>query len=444
MANLSSDSMKSLFDNFDSYRYQISSVTISGAGSAITIEPNEINSLIINSDYDNNVLPSYSLNANVKKEDYNSIVSNMDNITVSFTVSKGIFKRVNTNETISTQDEDTAQYSKWQSFSLKAVNQDNLSVETANQLMTRETDVSSKTTQSTLELNLYLYDSNSLEKYRSTSSYNMTGYVADAVCNMFSDRGFSKVVASDFDIDPDDPKGDKMKDIQVAYGSLGENLESLNQYYGLYKTPYLFFMAPEATYLLNKSSMGKNLQSGEMSTVNIYLSDNADKAANKSGCYVGNGCYALNAPQFDMHDYDSIRNAEDSGQVISMMKNSTEESERKKNTTNSNQKHNRAYLLDNYLERRQLMYSTAETKRSSSMEFDDIDVSILTPNKKFQIISDNSYSSANYGLDDSYRMIYNNIVFTRNSDTDFKCTAQIQLTKIPSESEYDIDGSEEM
>ena len=64
------------------------------------------------------------------------------------------------------------------------------------------------------------------------------------------------------------------KTYAIPYGDLGFNIQKANEYYGIYEYPYLFYMDPKRTYLINKGNLGRCLEKGELGTVNIYLEKN--------------------------------------------------------------------------------------------------------------------------------------------------------------------------
>ena len=76
--------------DLECHKYKISDLTFTydGLTEPITISSDLIKTLLISNDYDNTVTASYMLSLTVPNKYYNQICSNMNTLTVTFTISK--------------------------------------------------------------------------------------------------------------------------------------------------------------------------------------------------------------------------------------------------------------------------------------------------------------------------------------------------------------------
>ena len=412
--------------NLDRFKYKISDLTITynGAETELIVSSSCIKNFLINSNFENNVISSYKISLSVPKNNYQLITTHMDSLTVTFTINKIHLGYVydNSKSEYGSSDMDI-EYGK---YTLKAINEHSLNTSNINRLPTDEvtnveTSDTADYTESLLMLDLYLYDADKMEKYKINSSINITGSMNDCVYQMFKKRNFKKVLM--------DPISSSYRSYCVPYGHLGENLKKLNDYYGIYDKPYLFYMANRRTYLINKGNLGRCLEKGELGTVNIYLEKLDDtSSANATGSYCDNenGMYILSATSFNINDNDTAIDYLAGGKITTVVRGSG----KIQNDTIGIYNVEKTYVVENDKHHSQLLYSINESKRNVVIDFSNADLDIFTPNKLFAIIPDSTYFSNDYNVSGNYRLVGLAVAIQRQAEDDFKTAIQVTLNKI--------------
>lgn len=397
------------------YKYSLSDILFyaNNFDDPITIKPLQVLSLTILKNYEKNIVPLMFMSLHVKRTEYEKIVTSMNTLTVEFSMYK------------TKASEDESNYNKIQYSSpyingrFKAYNKDLLDTRVTGQLK-NSIDDSTNSTQLTVELNLYLYDYQSILKYKKNKSYITTGTTNDLLFLSLKDRGFTNILIS-----PSTPNINK--DFIVPYGSLGDNFDFIDTYYGIYDNPRMFFADFDTTYLLDKGNSGKSLRKGELASTLIYLEKTEESTSSYNGCYIdeNNGQYILNASFFSINDSDSMIDFNSAGKLKSMIFGTAEEF----NDSPGDYAIENALLINNSKEHTQILFNIKDTKRTMNIEFSDIDLSIITPNKKYTLIPDSVYDS-NYLIKGDYRLINSSIVFTRRTEDTMKCVIQCGFSKI--------------
>lgn len=400
-------------ETLDTYKYTISNITLSAPDfeEPIIIEDTKFISLSIIKDYEKNIVPLMLLRIHVNKEDYERVITSMRFLTTSFTVYKTKVK--------STDDNNLAYNTPYISGIFKSVNNDSMDINTPN-LMKSSITTESNDSQSSLEVNLYLYDFKNIIKYKKNFSYLVEATVNDVLFTMLKDRNFNNILMS-----PSLPNN--TDNIIVPFGPLNENLDFLDKYYGIYDTPRLFFSDFDTTYLIEKGAVGKTVRKGELPTVFMYLEKDESMGLKYNGSYTDleNGIYILSAPPFIMDDNDTLIDFYDAGKIISLISGTSEKYE----DTIGEYDIEKAYSVENLKTHKQMLFTINSNKRNMSLEFADVDLDIITPNKKYKLIPDSFYDSE-YDIKGDYRLTKSMIVFSKQSENMIKSTVQCSFSKL--------------
>lgn len=428
------DATNEKYINLDKYTYDISDIllTYDTSKEPITIDSKYLKTLSINNSFETTVTPSYMMDLTVEKKYYREIITHMNTLIVSFSIYK-INIGNPTNAIESTSVNNSFNHKElYAEINLKAINNENISTNTENKLPTDITanDEDSNTTdytQDILPLTLYLYDYEKLTKYKKCGSYIIDGGLNDCLFQLFASRGFNNVMA---DAVTDNAPDKKVKGTySISYGNLGDNLKNLNNCYGIYDYPYLFYMGIKRTYMLNKGNLGKCLQLGEIGTVNIYL-EKIDEPGSLNG--VGSYCddinklYILNAISFEINDSDSAIDYVAGGNIRTIIRGTGEVKQTKIGEYNIE----KTYVVENEKQHNQLLYSINESKRTVSIVFESVDFDIFTPNKLFAIIADDTYYSKDYNISGKYRLVGSSMIIAKNGENEFKGNIMVNLAKI--------------
>ena len=416
--------------NLERHGYKISDVLITFTDdnlTQITISNTLIRSLSISNDYENNIMPSYMMTAVVQRNNYEKLITNINTAMATFTIYRNVVGYISGDEDFSYSDNDTLQNIEYATLHLKVINESNINTINANKLPVSDTQNAMGSevenyTQSLIPITLYMYNSEQLNKYKINSSFIIDGGLNDCIYQFFKQRNFTGVLM-------DAVANNIGKTYAIPYGDLGFNIQKANEYYGIYEYPYLFYMDPKRTYLINKGNLGRCLEKGELGTVNIYL-EKMDEAGSltQTGCFCDeeNKVYILNARDFEIADNDSSIDYVAGGKITTVIRGSGEI----KHDTIGDYNIEKTYVVNNPYQHSQLIYSIKESKRNVGLVFTDVDINIFTPNKLFTIISDDTFYTKDYKIDGKYRLSSSAIYLSRQTEGGFKSNVQIQLNKV--------------
>lgn len=405
------------------YKYTISDIILTADGfeEPITIRKDFIRSFSQINDYDNAISPKIMLSFQVEKEFYEPIILNMNTLVATFTISK-IFVGAIT-ESNDLASDDIEQEHVWREITLKAVNDDNISTGNANKILEDEVykDESIDNSQQTAMINLLLYDNSNIAKYRKNNYYIINGSKNDVLYNFLKDRSFTNILMSSTD--------NAGGIYAIPYGHMGDNLASLNNLYGIYTTPYLFFMDLDTIYLLEKGKVGSTLKKDELKTVSIYLEKESTGTFIDNGSYTDteHNMYILNTSNFEICDNDSTMDYAVGGRLKTVIGGTGEVKEDKFGDYDVE----RTVFVDNALQHNQIVYSIKEQRRSIILTFGNIDLSIVTPNKKYTLLPDESFYNSKYQIKGDYRLSKMMLFIRRTADDEMSSSVQLYLNKIP-------------
>lgn len=420
--------------NLEKYSYKISDVTfsITDKDEQIVIKSDLIRSLSIVNDYENTVISSYMMSLVVQKSNYEKIIMNMSNINASFTITRTFIGFIYGDESDNNEYENNKTYqdSEFANLNLKVLNEQNINTINANKMNNNELsnkisniDPESDYTSDLIQLTLYMYDASKLDKYKMNMSFITSGGMNDCIYQLFKQRNMTKLL-----VDSSNATS-KNGSFAAPYGNLGFNLSKLNEYYGLYDYPYLFFMDVNRTYLINKGNLGRCLEKGEIGTVNIYLEKLEEQvSAIQTGCYCDeeNKLYILNAREFEITDNDSSIDYVAGGNITTIIRGTGEI----KHDMIGNKKIEKTYVVNNNSQHKQLIYNIKESKRSVGLTFSDVDLNIFSPNKSYVMIPDDTYYSTEYNISGKYRLKSSSILISKQAENSFKSSISTIFCKV--------------
>lgn len=397
--------------NLDKYSYKMSDITLlaNDWDEPIVIPPIQVLSFVSLRDYEKNIIPLSLLSIHVNKDNYEKIITSINTLTATFTIYKCTYD----------DDNNISKYSEpLLNGTYKATNRDLMDMRIPSQLK-NTANSTTNTTQNTIELSLYLYDYQSIIKYKKNFSYILNCTMNDAIFAMLKDRNFSNILMS--------PTTNETQNFIIPYGNLQDNLNHINEYYGIYDSPRLFFVDFDTTYFLNKGEIGSTLKKEELSTVMMYLEKSESATSVNDGSYndIENGIYILNATPFSINDTDSLIDFYSAGKIVSLISGSSDKFE----DIIGDYEIEKSILINNKKIHSQTIFNIRNNKRSMTIEFSDIDLSIITPNKKFTLIPDSFYDS-NYNIKGDYRLTKSIITLSRRTEDVMKCVTQCFFNKI--------------
>ena len=399
------------------YIYSVSDLVFSAPSftEAITIPSAYVKSITVSKMYEKNIVPLMYVSMHVYKDVYQQIATSIDNLTASFT----LYKSIDTTE-VELNDSTVGTYRiPIIQGTFKAFNRDLLDVRVPGQISNTK-DGATNMTQQTLELNLYMFDHEQVLKYKKNSSQILVSTSNDCLFAMLKDRGYKNVLMSS-------TNSYETKNFIIPYGTLGENLDFMNTYYGIYDTPRILFSDFDATYLLDKGATGTTLRQDELSTVAMYMEKTEESISAANGCYIDkdNGHYIMNVTPFTINDSGTMLDFGTAGKLTSMISGTSQ----KFQDVIGDYDAEKATVVNNEKIHKQAMYMINEEKRGMNIEFSDIDTSIITPNKLYTLIPDSFYDSS-YDIKGNYRLTHSIMVFNRQAENRMKSVTQCGFLKI--------------
>ena len=398
----------------DKHKYVFSDISLTSTNLSDPIPVEIVKSLAITHDYDNAISPFIILTVGIVPSVYQKIIENIDTLRFKMNILKMIVDKDDTME---------GQPKNYISLDCKATIKDQITTYTSNVLefeKSQEIQPYEGIDTQISEMTFFLYDDSAIKKYRQCSSYIINGGMNDIVYRILVDRGFKNILISN-------SENNKFGEYIVPYGNLGENLEFLNSHYGIYSKNYLFYMDINTIYMINKFDVGSVLSNTEYGAVNIYLENIAKSLEVDGGSYSDseNRLYGLNGIDFLIQDNDSTIYYYDAGKITSAISGTKDV----KVDTFSDCDVERAYVFNNANERTQLISKILEDNKIVTVELSEIDLNILTPNKKYNIIIDGDYGKK-YDLNGAYRLASQSILFTTIADETVRGSVQINLKKL--------------
>lgn len=399
----------------DTYTYSVSDITFHSPEftESITILSKYVRTITISKMYEKNIVPLIFISMHIYKDVYEKMTTSIKSLNASLTLYKS-------KDVATTNDRTNVSYKiPVIQGNFKVYNRDLLDTRVPGQLSNSKDDMGNVTEQ-TLEFNIYLFDHEKVLNYKKNSSQILLSTANDCVFRMLKERGFKDILMSS-------TKSYDTKNYIIPYGNLGENLDFMNEYYGIYDTQRILFSDFDITYLLDRESIGTTLHDDELSTVALYMEKREEAASARNGSYVDkdNGYYVMNITPFIVNDTDTMMDFNSAGELTSILSGTDEKYQEKL----GDYEIEKAVIVNNEKVHNQTVYAINEEKRSVDVEFSDIDISIITPNKIYRVIPDAAYK-LDYDIKLNYRLRYALFSFRQKGEGVMKCAAQCRLMKL--------------
>lgn len=403
------------------YKYMLSDVTLTAPGwtEPYVIEQGKITSVSIVNNYEGAIIPQLSLEAVVPYKTYYEILASSKNLEATFTISSTI----GGDTSGSGEQTPLAAYNnEYAKVKMRATNQGYVH---SRDVVETQMDITGDTSTSEsmdMQIKLFLYDSDKLIKYRRNKSFVINGNMNDAIYEMLSSRGVDNIVFT--------PTMEvEQATYAIPYGDLGQNLEDLNHHYGIYDYKYLFFMGLDRTYLISKGNLGNDLEYGELGTVNVYVEPYDSETPNiYAGCYRDeiNKLYVLGTMDAKIDDVDTLADYAYGGKITSVVAGT----KNKYIDTVGTYDVEKSYLINNKKEHTQFIHELHESKRMLMVNFKNIDLSIITPNKKYMVLANEKFYDQDYEISGEYRLANSSIALVNDGTGAFNATVSLSLLKI--------------
>ena len=367
---------------------------------------------------DNNYLdinfPILLLSLNIKSSLYDTMLSNIDKDTVTLTISKY------------NSDNDTKvmkNYIKGEFLYFFSSSDSNYNKE----LEKTASDDKESTSEAYRNTYMGLVSLDIVNYTRKIYNDVLSGTLQSIIYNYISSIG--KVIIEPFD------NNKSVKDLLippiVGIDKLIDYIYSISSFY---KSQYIFFIDLTKTcYLLSCNGNGVKRKSNEYPSIIINVDSSAVDSKHKTLGMVKNSkkrCYELNINSKDYHfnkdpyydkDYNKIISIDSMGNVSNITL-----------PTSSNSKGTRPklyrYIIGNTNKKNNIKYLSLLTDSVVSVVKDDIDTSVLTPEKSYNI----SNLDANKSKDGKYVLIEKKEIFKKEDEKYFTITVDLKLSKVVS------------
>jgi hypothetical protein len=396
----------------DAYKYTIDDIQmrIKGAKEPFIIKTKMVKSLIILKDFDGRTAPIIKLTTGIEKPIILDLLKNVDNVIVNIAlykykveVDKGdpykirVFKK--DFRLIHDSVLDPNVVTKMKDLGINNTNEDKL-------------DTSA-------DLDFYLIDESALSRKQTEKSYIIKSpTINDMVFRFLSDRGYTNVLYTP------SPYSCEAQTV-IPTGDIETNLGYINEMYGIYDSRYIFFDDVDTTYLIDTKFLGKTCRPLENNIVNMYLSTHDDQAKIVSSCIndTKSKTYIVNlqyTPEFIESSYWS--RYLDKGHLHIT-------NDRGSYTTYGDGTLAHMYCNNNHTPN-QKYHSVSESEISMDVAMNDIDIDLLTPNKKYNLLPDISYVNI-FDIKGSYRLSSTVITLIMTSSDIFDASAMSTFKKQP-------------
>lgn len=396
----------------DRYMYRTSdiTITITGQTDPIIVPSGKVKNMTIIKNFDQKIISFISLVVEIPKQYYQQVATSLSDLTVTFTTFK---YKVNDNDL----EFDVHCFDG----TFKAMNQDVVDPKLVGAFKGETSIDVSTSTQDTLTFKMFLYDSDKLDKMRTMFSLFIDGDINDVLYHSFAKRGFSDVLMTQATAATDFYK--------IPYTSLVGGLRCINNVYGLYDTPYTFFMDFSTTYLIDRGNVGKTLKPLEIGTVAMYLEENGSRESADVGCFIDDTQMVVNLVNIPTVDYveDDIDYYEWS-KLIGIISGTTTVTSVQANTSTTLE---RAVVVNNAKLLQQEASRLDETREMIASTFIDVDIDMFTPNKIYKLIAHSDYDPK-YKLSGNYRMTHCIISMLKHGESGLQSTTSVSFKKLQS------------
>jgi hypothetical protein len=394
------------------YRYVISDMkfTIKGSKDSPIILAQNIKSFSVLNQYMANIFPIIQVNASVEKDLYTLLSATGKEVSVQV-----IIHKYNRNSTVKARELVVSKvFSVFNESDLQA---SEIKVMTGD---TKESDtvIKGTNTQQLMESSFYLIDKVSLNNYLKIKSLSLdSATLTDAIAVMFSSRGFKSLLMNKLSVESPHP-------IIIPTSNLLMGLEYVNNRYGIFNTPYIFYMDMfrSEDYLISKGGVGKAVRQGKPANVNMYLEEYSSVESADIGSIINNDAHVVNLtipPVIqNLTDYteyiggSNVSGVDYHGTITKAVLDPD---------ANSIPKNVMVY---NKKVINQMQYDAKDAKQTVGVNLLNVDIDAIAPNLLYTITAHASFENLNH-INAKYRLNEANISFTKESDVDFilRCAA---------------------
>lgn len=365
----------------DKYRFGIETIDVSipDSDEPIKIFSDKIHTFMIDRDYDNNIMPVCKLTASVFKYDYYKILSNIDKCKFMIRLTKSKYSGApeGKNETFKNS------YISLVMCALSDVSTPNPSsgMDRANYEMVNQND--NITPDDFIDIQLSLFDVKALKNFKSMLNINSTTTPISAVAYILRKSGFNALISP--------PDNNTSRHMIMPEKDMLDSIEYIHRMYGIYNSGYRIFSDLDSVlYFLNNEFDSKAFRKDEIQNVYINVNELTTDSASVYGSYDDENCYSINVSSKDLE----VRNMSTGMKEIAATKIKTINNSGA-STTNTcdvegfdtgdtvtivEDKNNNPYYLNSK------MYKLKESKTIVELSAPEVDISILTPNKKYNLV----------------------------------------------------------
>lgn len=398
--------------DLDQYKYYINDIVISkkGTNDQLVIQSSFIKSISIVNNYDEHIMPIIQVVASVTKDVYKALTIDEANLRALLIVYKSIVnsdtqaRELVFKKTFEIRNEYDVQPEEFRTFINEKEDDNTIESDNPNTLV---------------DASFYLLDIENINRYRKLSSLSVNTTMTNALAATFASRGFTSVLMNRI-------SGEYSGNIVAPTGNLLATLSHLNKYYGIFDTPYLFFMDINKNYLLDKVNLGKAVDVDSPSRVSLFLEEDGTVEQTDVGCTKENDAYIVNMTEPPkIVKLDNLSELVDGSSIMGV-----DASTQKVVNLNSGEGTlTKPAFVQNQKIVKQLQHISKEMKSALLVNLIDVDYDMIAPNLIYKVSAHKSYETLN-PINGEYRLSHAIINLFKATDTEFSLTTNLTLRKI--------------
>lgn len=397
--------------DLDQYKYTINDIIISKKGSndQLTIRNTNIKSITILNNYDEHIMPIIQVVASVTKDVYKALTVDEANLKALVIIYKNIVngevkaRELVFNKTFSIRNEYDFQPDEYRTLVNEKDNDSEIDGSSANTL---------------IDASFYLLDTTNITNYRKLNSLSTNTSMTNALAAAFASRGFTSVLLNRITNEYSGP-------IVIPMSNLMSTLKELNRYYGIFDTPYTFFMGITHIYMLDRINLGKAVDVDSPSHVSLFLEEDGSVEQSDVGSSRENDAFIANMTETPkIVKLDNVSELVDGSTVVVM------DSSQKVTTIDGGEGSlKKSVVVQNSKLGKQLQHRSKEMKNALSVNLIDVDYNMIAPNLLYKVAVHKNFQQLN-PVNGKYRLSSATINFGKATDTEFSLTTQLTLKKI--------------
>ena len=414
-----------LFDpsELKAWRYCVHTCVVMVNGQTITLDPMNVTGIEIHNDYYGNIFPIFKINFLLDEKDYYTILSNKTSVKIKLRIQK-YSKKYQNGKASFKQD-----YINGTFVTIEDDNDVDRSVDLdlSDKINKASSDTALEKFDTALELYLYREETaTGIKKQINNIFQNVT--MSSVIGYLFGESGIKNALVSPLE------NNKTYKTLLLPPMTVNKMLCHLDASYGFYKKGSVIFFGIDRTYILNFKGGCTAYEIGEKQETCIYVPKLLSTGNAAGGTIDGDGSRHYINWKYEQVNFKNSSVSKDvlSGSDVLVVNPTTNDKTEATSKTTVMGKSNTAILDDEASNPWLATTFTAQTSSNALIIYGamaDVDISALTPNKKFSIVFEDQKLTSKY----KGTYFLSNCMFKFVNDSaegDFSMIASVELRRI--------------